>query len=148
MAKYSVNTDTNSLFCLNGTDADMYSCSDWRLWSRQVQFVKPIHAKRIQVFPFFPRGQTTHGSMESKSTIGVEFATRTIAVDSKTIKAQIWDTAGQERYRAITSAYPPSLPFSPSPHFLSVFVSHSFVADSVGKLLSRCCRRVTCIRYF
>jgi Ras family len=31
-------------------------------------------------------------SMESKSTIGVEFATRSIAVDSKTIKAQIWDT--------------------------------------------------------
>jgi len=44
-------------------------------------------------------------SMESKSTIGVEFATMSIAVDSKTIKAQIWDTAGQERYRAITSAY-------------------------------------------
>jgi Ras-related protein Rab-11A len=35
----------------------------------------------------------------------VEFATRSIQVDAKTIKAQIWDTAGQERYRAITSAY-------------------------------------------
>ena len=44
-------------------------------------------------------------SLESKSTIGVEFATRSIEVDGKTIKAQIWDTAGQERYRAITSAY-------------------------------------------
>lgn len=59
-------------------------------------------------------------NLESKSTIGVEFATRSIEVDSKTIKAQIWDTgramscvafahaclaAGQERYRAITSAY-------------------------------------------
>ena len=29
---------------------------------------------------------------ESKSTIGVEFATRSIQVDGKTIKAQIWDT--------------------------------------------------------
>ncbi|MCE0480626.1 Ras- protein RABA1f [Datura stramonium] len=44
-------------------------------------------------------------SQQSKSTIGVEFATRTIDVDDKIVKAQIWDTAGQERYRAITSAY-------------------------------------------
>ena len=44
-------------------------------------------------------------SLDSKSTIGVEFATRSIQHDGKIIKAQIWDTAGQERYRAITSAY-------------------------------------------
>ncbi|XP_050384438.1 ras-related protein Rab11D [Argentina anserina] len=44
-------------------------------------------------------------NLESKSTIGVEFATKTLSVDDKVIKAQIWDTAGQERYRAITSAY-------------------------------------------
>lgn len=40
------------------------------------------------------------------STIGVEFATRTVSLQSGgTVKAQIWDTAGQERYRAITSAH-------------------------------------------
>jgi len=44
-------------------------------------------------------------NMESKNTIGVEFATRSIQTDGKTIKAQIWDTAGQEKFRAITSAY-------------------------------------------
>ncbi|XP_039018152.1 ras-related protein RABA2a-like [Hibiscus syriacus] len=43
--------------------------------------------------------------LESKSTIGVEFATRTLQVEGRNVKAQIWDTAGQERYRAITSAY-------------------------------------------
>ncbi|KAH7447998.1 hypothetical protein KP509_01G131400 [Ceratopteris richardii] len=35
-------------------------------------------------------------SLESKFTIDVEFAARTITVDKKLIKAQIWDTAGQE----------------------------------------------------
>ncbi|KAL1827908.1 hypothetical protein ACET3Z_006320 [Daucus carota] len=44
-------------------------------------------------------------SLDSKATIGVEFQTRTLVIDQKTIKAQIWDTAGQERYRAVTSAY-------------------------------------------
>lgn len=37
-------------------------------------------------------------NLESKSTIGVEFATRSLRIDNKVIKAQIWDTAGQERF--------------------------------------------------
>ncbi|KAI8596356.1 ras family-domain-containing protein [Dissophora ornata] len=45
-------------------------------------------------------------TLESKSTIGIEFATaKSIEIDGKIIKAQIWDTAGQERYRAITAAF-------------------------------------------
>ena len=39
------------------------------------------------------------------STIGVDFKSRTIELDGKTIKLQIWDTAGQERFRTITSSY-------------------------------------------
>jgi len=31
-------------------------------------------------------------NLESKSTIGVEFATKSIQTENKTIKAQIWDT--------------------------------------------------------
>jgi len=62
-------------------------------------------------------------SLESRSTIGVEFSTKEVQVDGKTIKVQIWDTgksllltysskyvffpllAGQERFMAITKAY-------------------------------------------
>ncbi|KAK1307795.1 Ras-related protein Rab11D [Acorus calamus] len=44
-------------------------------------------------------------SLDSKATIGVEFQTRTVLIEHKSVKAQIWDTAGQERYRAVTSAY-------------------------------------------
>lgn len=43
---------------------------------------------------------------DSKSTIGVEFATHVYEMnDTKSVKVQIWDTAGQDRYRAITNAY-------------------------------------------
>ncbi|KAI8989307.1 small GTPase rab11-3 [Pilobolus umbonatus] len=42
---------------------------------------------------------------DSRSTIGVEFATKSLKIDNSFIKAQIWDTSGQERYKAITSAF-------------------------------------------
>ena len=48
--------------------------------------------------------ETKNKKNQNKNT-GVEFATKSIRAEGKTIKAQIWDTAGQERYRAITSAY-------------------------------------------
>lgn len=42
---------------------------------------------------------------DSKSTIGVGFATKIFKFDGSLIKVQLWDTAGQERYRALVSAY-------------------------------------------
>ncbi|XP_010904201.2 ras-related protein Rab-25b [Esox lucius] len=50
----------------------------------------------------FTKNEFNH---DSRTTIGVEFSTRTVQLKGLTIKAQIWDTAGLERYRAITSAY-------------------------------------------
>lgn len=38
-------------------------------------------------------------------TIGVEFATKLMAVNGLKYKLQIWDTAGQETFRAITRSY-------------------------------------------
>ena len=40
-----------------------------------------------------------------KMTIGVEFFTKIVSIDGKTIKFQIWDTAGQERYKSITKSF-------------------------------------------
>jgi len=59
-------------------------------------------------------------SLESKSTIGVEFATRSIHVDDKVVKAQIWDTAGQERLYIS--------------HFFNLFISSFFF----GRICSCC----------
>lgn len=68
-------------------------------------------------------------NLESKSTIGVEFATRTLNVDGKVIKAQIWDTAGQERFSFFL--------------LLSGFLAFSFVLlpvhFRVSGLVSGCC---------
>ncbi|KAM3614013.1 uncharacterized protein V6R79_008482 [Siganus canaliculatus] len=50
----------------------------------------------------FTKNEFSH---DSRTTIGVEFSSRTLQLNGSTIKAQIWDTAGLERYRAITSAY-------------------------------------------
>jgi Ras-related protein Rab-11A len=51
------------------------------------------------------RFTTNEFHFNSKSTIGVEFASKSFQMDGKLVKAQVWDTAGQERYRAITSSY-------------------------------------------
>jgi Ras-related protein Rab-11A len=44
-------------------------------------------------------------SIETKSTVGVEFGSKKVKIKGTTIKTQIWDTAGQERYKSITNAY-------------------------------------------
>ena len=44
-------------------------------------------------------------SIETKTTVGVEFGAKKLEINGNNIKAQIWDTAGQERYKSITNAY-------------------------------------------
>lgn len=38
-------------------------------------------------------------------TIGVEYGSKTLALNDKKVKLQIWDTAGQEDYRSITRSF-------------------------------------------
>ena len=44
-------------------------------------------------------------TLNTKSTVGVEFAAKSVPVGDQIVKAQIWDTAGQERYKSVTNAY-------------------------------------------
>lgn len=44
-------------------------------------------------------------SMDTLSTIGVEFINKSFDINNKVVKAQIWDTAGAERFRSVTSQY-------------------------------------------
>jgi Ras-related protein Rab-2A len=42
---------------------------------------------------------------EHNVTIGVEFGSYVLKIDSKIVKLQIWDTAGQESFRSITRIF-------------------------------------------
>jgi small GTP-binding protein len=44
-------------------------------------------------------------SAESAPTLGASYSTKTLTVDSTTVRLQIWDTAGQEKYKAMTPMY-------------------------------------------
>uniref|UniRef100_A0A8C0B8J7 Ras-related protein Rab-25 n=1 Tax=Buteo japonicus TaxID=224669 RepID=A0A8C0B8J7_9AVES len=68
----------------------------------QVVLIGESGVGKTNLLSRFTRNEFNH---DSRTTIGVEFSTRTIMVGDAVVKAQIWDTAGLERYRAITSAY-------------------------------------------
>ena len=61
---------------------------------------------KSQILARFARNEF---SLDSKATIGVEFQTRTLVIDHRSVKAQIWDTAGQERYPTSPSLLSPFL---------------------------------------
>lgn len=56
---------------------------------------------KSQILARFARNEF---SLDSKATIGVEFQTRTLVIQHKSVKAQIWDTAGQERFSISSSS--------------------------------------------
>lgn len=91
--------------CFDGLHGVMWRTQEFSVsvlfWPFAVVLIGDSGVGKSNLLSRFTRNEF---NLESKSTIGVEFATRSIQVDGKTIKAQIWDTAGQERYRAITSA--------------------------------------------
>uniref|UniRef100_A0A8B9KWP7 Ras-related protein Rab-25 n=1 Tax=Astyanax mexicanus TaxID=7994 RepID=A0A8B9KWP7_ASTMX len=71
-------------------------------WTLKMVLIGESGVGKSNLLSRFTKNEFNH---DSRTTIGVEFSTRTVQLNSLTIKAQIWDTAGLERYRAITSAY-------------------------------------------
>lgn len=39
------------------------------------------------------------------ATVGIDFLSRTICLDDRTVRLQIWDSAGQERFRTLIPSY-------------------------------------------
>jgi len=48
-----------------------------------------------------------YGTFEAKDhpTVGIDFTSKTLQFENKTIRLQLWDTAGQERFRSLIPSY-------------------------------------------
>lgn len=40
-----------------------------------------------------------------QATIGIDFLSKTMYLEDRTVRLQLWDTAGQERFRSVTRSY-------------------------------------------
>ena len=40
-----------------------------------------------------------------QATIGIDFLSKTMYLDDRTVRLQLWDTAGQERFRSLIPSY-------------------------------------------
>ena len=90
-------------------------------------------------------------NIESKSTIGVEFATRSINVDGKTVKAQIWDTGEPSCNGVIFGRRTPAPAFESltpsSSRTRTIPCNHIGVRPRLSSAFSRSYRRF-CPRYY
>jgi hypothetical protein len=94
-------------------------------------------------------------NLETKSTIGVEFATRSIQADGKTIKAQIWDTGTN----ATTTRTTPRHQSIEQSVLFAVFGASELIGIVAltswsralpchhQRILPRCCWCSSCVRY-
>jgi Ras-related protein Rab-6A len=56
----------------------------------------------IKIFDLHNR---SHSSSITQATIGIDFLSKTMYLEDRTIRLQLWDTAGQERFRSLIPSY-------------------------------------------
>lgn len=83
---------------MNGIDTESYQENGYDQKIDYVFKVVVIGDSAVGKSQLLSRFTKNEFCLDSKSTIGVEFQTRTVTIKDKVIKAQIWDTAGQERF--------------------------------------------------
>ena len=95
---------------MNGVDTDSYQENGYEKidYVFKVVVIGDSAVGKSQLLSRFTKNEFC---FDSKSTIGVEFQTRTVTIKGKVIKAQIWDTAGQERFSLSLSLSPPKFYF-------------------------------------
>ncbi|KAL9546702.1 Ras-related protein Rab6 [Mucor bainieri] len=53
----------------------------------------------------YSRNQMQYSSNHTQATIGIDFLSKTMYLEDRTVRLQLWDTAGQERFRSLIPSY-------------------------------------------
>ncbi|KRX21642.1 Ras-related protein Rab-4B [Trichinella nelsoni] len=94
------------IICLNflllGTRelaSPVYFTNFWKINETKLVISLRLHFQvQCRVFVYFIKQDTAH-------TIGIEFGSKVVKIQDRSIKLQVWDTAGQERFRSLTKNY-------------------------------------------
>ena len=65
---------------------------------RQNLHHQPLHLRQLH-------RQRAGTLVQTQPTVGVDFVSKTVNVDSKSLRMQLWDTAGQERFHSLIPSY-------------------------------------------
>lgn len=66
-------------------------------------FDNTYQVRPIPALPWISRASSS--ALPSQATIGIDFLSKTMYLEDKTVRLQLWDTAGQERFRSLIPSY-------------------------------------------
>ena len=71
-------------------------------------------------------------------TIGIDFLSKTIYVEDRTVKLQLWDTAGQERFRSLVPSYIKDASVAVIVYDITCFIKRYTILYFSKAMVSRC----------
>ena len=74
------------------------SCVHWRALGCAHSHTFLAHCARVLPIPGYP-------FLCTQATIGIDFLSKTMYLEDRTLRLQLWDTAGQERFRSLIPSY-------------------------------------------
>ena len=71
-------------------------------------------------------------------TIGIDFLSKTIYVEDRTVKLQLWDNAGQERFRSLVPSYIKDASVAVIVYDITSFIKRYTILYFSKAMVSRC----------
>jgi small GTP-binding protein len=91
--------------CFIGWHRFLSAAAVWLMAAEELLKILVIGESAVGKSCLLLRYTENHFTETFMTTIGVDFKTKFLTIDGKSVKLQIWDTAGQEKFRSITKAY-------------------------------------------